>query len=148
LCYAIFMKKNKIGFSLIEVVIAAGILSVTVFGVYKLIGENSKLINNSDNYLTLNNLFIPLQECIKSKNISGYSGNNIWDIINFNFWVDFDKLDECNKNIWWSNLVKLNNIEYNLVWEIISKNSDSINWKLEIKAEWVWSKEIDFLQYE
>jgi len=71
------MKKNKIGFSLIEVVIAAGILSVTVFGVYKLIGENSKLINNSDNYLTLNNLFIPLQECIKSKNISGYSGNNI-----------------------------------------------------------------------
>ena len=63
------MKKNIKAFSLIEVVIAAGILSVTVFGVYKLIGENHKLINNSDNYLTLNNLFIPLQECIKNKKI-------------------------------------------------------------------------------
>ena len=142
------MKKNIKAFSLIEVVIAAGILSVTVFGVYKLIGENHKLINNSDNYLTLNNLFIPLQECIKNKTISWFSTNNIWDVINFNFWTDVDKLDKCNKNIWWNNLVKLGNIEYNLSWEIISKTSDSIEWKLKISSEWIWSKEIEFLQYE
>jgi len=139
------MKNNNKAFSLIEVVIAAGILSVTVFGVYKLIGENSKLINNSDNYLTLNNLFIPFQECIKNKWISWFSSDNIWDKIDFNFGTNFDELDECNK--WWSNIIKLNNIEYTLIWEIVSKNTDSINWKLKIEADWVWSKKIDFLQY-
>ena len=139
------MKKNKKAFSLIEVIIAAGILSVTVFGVYKLIGENSKLINNSDNYLTLNNLFIPLEECIKNKWISSFAGKNNWDIIEFNFWGN-NNLDWCET--WSTNPVNINNIEYSLKWEIISKNSDKIEWKLIIKWELIWSNKVNFLQYE
>jgi len=59
------MKKNKIAFTLVEVVVATSILMVSVFGVYKLIGENMKLINNNDNYLQLHSLFPALESCIE-----------------------------------------------------------------------------------
>ena len=57
------MKKNNKAFTLIEVIVATGILMISVFWVYKLIWENAKLINNSDNYLQLNLLFSPLSSC-------------------------------------------------------------------------------------
>ncbi len=123
---------NKKAFSLIEVIIAASILSVTVFWVYKLIWENAKLINNSWNYLQLNTLFPALEECMKSKPMSIYP--NSWTI-KFNFWSD---LNWCEISIPTSTGVTIDNIEYILEWKIIDNQSpEYIDWELKIEWDWV-----------
>ena len=132
------MKKNKSAFSLIEVIIAASILSVTVFWVYKLIWENSKLINNSWNYLQLNTLFPTLQECIKSKWFSSYT-QAIWTTLEFNFWAD---LNGCW--VWNSPTVIIDNIEYYLQATIQDKTTEYIDWTIEIEWEWVWKETQNF----
>ncbi len=122
----------RAAFSLIEIIIAASILSVTVFWVYKLIWENSKLINNAWNYFQLNSLFPVLEECIKSKWLSSYS-EAVWTSVNFNLWAD---LNWCET--WTSNAVIIDNVEYILEWKIINKTLNYINWELKIEWSWVW----------
>ncbi len=129
---------QKKAFSLIEVIIAASILSVTVFWVYKLIWENSKLINNSWNYLQLNNLFPALQECIKSRWFSSYT-QPVLTTVNFNFW---NTLNWCE--IGTATEVIIDNIEFTLEWTIQTKTADYIDWELSIEWEWVWKETQNF----
>ena len=133
------MKKNKKAFTLIEIIIATWILSIAVFWVYKLIWENSKLINNSDNYLQLNNLFLNLEECIKSKKNDIKTKNN-WDIVKINFWND---LKWCNISTT-DNKVEINNIDYFLNAEINDKQNNYIDLELSIEWDWIWKEKKDF----
>lgn len=135
--------KSKIAFSLIEVIVASSILSITVFWVYKLIWENSKLINNSDNYLQLNSLFPVLQECIKNKWPSSFSSDSINSEKQFNFWSN---LNWCE--IWTTSNIIIDNIEYFLKSTLLENNSKYI--KLELEIEWDWSaiEKKDFRLYK
>ena len=116
------MESRKKAFSLIEVIVAGIILTISVFWVFKLIWENEKLINNSHNHKTTYSLFFPFEECLE----------NIWyDLIknmnNFsiNFW---NNLKSCE--LWVSNIISIDSIEYNLNWEIIH---NEVNKFLDLK---------------
>jgi len=126
-------------FTLIEVIIASAILSITVFWVYKLIWENSKLINNSDNYLQLNNLFLNLQECVQNKKLS-FINEAVWYEQKINFWSDFKS---CK--LWNSNPVSLDNIDYFLDTKIIKKEEKYIILELVIEWDWVWIEKKEFI---
>ena len=126
------MQKNKTAFTLIEVIIASAILSVTVFWVYKLIWENTKLINNSGNYLQLNNLFLNLEECIKNKK-SYFLSLSSWATKKINFW---NTSTWCV--IWNSTPVNIDNIDYYLESKITWTWSNNIDFELKIEWDWVW----------
>lgn len=136
---------TKSGFSLIEVIIAAGILSVTVFWVYKLIWENSKLMSNSSNYVQLQTLFPALWECINSlqvNTIHDFFVEPVWYTTHFDFGAD---LTECNISSSNSQRVVVDNIEYALEWKIVQNNApDSIDWVLIIEWSGVWKETQNF----
>lgn len=123
------MIKNKNAFSLIEVVIATSIITITVFWVYKLIWENTKIINNSWNILQVRSIFPVLQECIENIGFSTYI-QSIWQQYNFNFW---SWMEECNIGL--GNIVEIDNLEYIIKWEVMNFWSDYIDWELSIKSD-------------
>jgi prepilin-type N-terminal cleavage/methylation domain-containing protein len=57
------MKKKK-AFSLIEIIVATSVISMTIFWVYSLIAKNGKLIQNSWAYLQGEILIGNIKECI------------------------------------------------------------------------------------
>jgi hypothetical protein len=122
---------QKKWFSLIEIVIATSIITIAVFWVYKLIWENTKIINNSWNYLQVNSLFPVLEECIENIWFNTFIWA-VWTEYNFNFWVN-QNLDSCNITNW--NKIVIDNLEYNLKWIIKNKSTDSILWELQIYSE-------------
>lgn len=132
--------KQNNAFSLVEILVASVILSITVFWVYKLIWENSKIINNSDNYTQINYLFPNLSECINYIWFTSFklSTTNNYD---FNFWSSWTWCFTGN-----SNQIIINNIEYRLSWEITNSWSEFIDWNLTIEADWVWNKSQTFKQ--
>ena len=120
-------KKNK-AFSLIEVIIAAWILSLTFFWVYKLIWENTKIISNSSNYTTANSLFLPFKECIKN---NSDSDTNIKFNKTFYIWL---KDCEVKTTETW---ITINNVDYILYWSWTWDNS----FDLYVMFEWMKLKE-------
>jgi len=116
-------------FSLIEVVVATSILTVSVFWVYKLIWENTKLITNFDSYKQSDTLFISFEECIDNIwfNYFKNSSNNSY---NFNFWND---LKWCFT--WTTNNLTIDNIDYKLSWIITNSWADFIDWDLAVSSE-------------
>ena len=98
------MKKSRKAFSIIEVVTATVILSIAVFWVFKLISENHKIINNSDDYNTATSLFSPFKECME----------NIWSwtLNNQIFYINLNNCTKSNTKIY--NII--NNKEYSLYW--------------------------------
>lgn len=117
---------NKQAFTLIEVIVAASILSITVFGVYKLIGENTKLISNNEQYSFANTLFSSLQECIE---YLGFAHFNDAQSYSFNFWASGT---ECATT--WNHPILLDGIEYTLSWTT-TKTTTEIEWILEVSAD-------------
>lgn len=132
---------DKSWFSLIEVVVSAIILSMTVFWVYKLIAENNKIINNSNNFLDANILLENVVTCIE------------------NIWFDTLKTSNFNTQTWsfsfestltWKCLtwtydtnftfpwIKLNNVDYFLYAKIINSWSDYLNWNLWVYSDTTW----------
>ncbi|MDQ7009003.1 MAG: prepilin-type N-terminal cleavage/methylation domain-containing protein [Candidatus Gracilibacteria bacterium] len=130
--------KNKKAFTLIEVIIASAILSITVFGVYKLIGENSKLINNSDNFLQLNNLFLNTEECIKSKK-DYFILQNIGSIEKIDFGTD---LKNCNTGATIS--VEINNINHFIKTKITGTGADYRDIEINIEADGIGIQKKEF----
>lgn len=120
------MKKIKIAFSLIEVVIATSIISITVFWVYRLIWENTKIISNSWNYLQANSLFPVLEECIKNINSDFLILSGAYDIY---LW---GSLTWC---IISSNKTNIDNIDYSLSALITNTWSNYIDWGLSISSD-------------
>ncbi len=125
---------KKSGFSLIEVVVSSIILSLTVFWVYKLIAENNKIINNSNNYLDANMLISNTISCIENLSWSLYpTFTNTWSFYfeNTLTWRCMTWSYNTNYNFSW---VTLNNIDFKLYWKIITSWSDYNDWNI-----WVWS---------
>lgn len=120
------MRKNKYAFSLIEVIIATAIISVTVFWVYKLIWENTKIISNSWNYLQLYSLFPVIEWCIENLN-----SNFTWTIWIYYFYLG-NNIQSCEYNSSWT---IIDNIEYKLSWEITSTWISFTDWKLIISSD-------------
>jgi len=99
---------SQSGFSLIEVIISTIILTIWVFWVYKLIGNNMALLGKNENKLSIKTLDKNFQECL----------TNTLQLIpewNFsmNFWIDNMW---CEINIFQENYnftgVTLNNQEF------------------------------------
>ena len=94
------LKKNNYWFSLIEIIIATSIITITVFWTYKLIWENTKIINNSWEYLQVNSLFPTINECLKNHwytNLSLFYNDN--DEFYYNLW-NSGTLNECIRHSW------------------------------------------------
>ncbi len=111
---------------MIEVIIATSILTISVFWVYKLIWENTKIITNSSNFIQANYIFPIFEECIENIWFNSYM-QNIWQEYFFNFWND---KKECK--IWTNNGVIIDNLEYILKWKIINYWTWFIDWELSV----------------
>lgn len=146
------MKKiSKSWFSIIEVVISSIILSLSVFWIYKLIAENNKIIDNSNNYLDANILLTNLTSCIE------------------NIWFDSLKSSDFTSQTWsfyfqnsltwkcmtWTynsnytfNSVKLNDLDYYLYWKITNSWTSSLDWVIWVYNESVWNVKKDYTQWK
>lgn len=113
------MTKNKNAFSLIEIIVATGILSLTVFGIYKLIWENNKIITNSNNFLSQNFIMQNSYECTKWQNFSGSKFLDFWDDLKSCNFSDNEKF------------VKIDNIDY-----LIKIETENQKWKISVNS-WV-----------
>jgi len=122
--------KEKKAFSLIEVVIATSIITIAVFWVYKLIWENTKIINNSSNLIQVNSLFPALEECIENIWFNDFKNINKINYF-FNFW---NNLTECGS---WSLNTEIDNVNYIFEWIITNSWSKFIDWELQISSEQV-----------
>ncbi len=143
--------KSKNAFSIIEVVVSSIILSLSVFWIYKLIAENNKLINNSNNFLDANILITNSITCLE------------------NFWFDNLKSSNFNSQIWsiyfentltgkcltWTydsdysfTWVILNNLDYYLYAKITGSWSDYLYWNLWVYNESVWKVEKDWKMWK
>jgi hypothetical protein len=136
--------KNKSGFSIIEVVVSSIILSLSVFWIYKLIAENNKLINNSNNFLDANILLTNSITCLE----------NIWfdnlksSSFNTTTWSLYFENSLTGKCLTWNydtdytfTWVILNNLNYYLYWIISGSWSDYLDWNLWVYNESVWKIE-------
>lgn len=123
------MKINttKSAFTLVEVMVAASILSVTIFGVYKLIGENTKLISNSEQYSFANTLFPSLQECIE------YIWTGSFLSPTGSYYFDFWDGTQCNHWTTPTNIT-LDNIDYILSGSY-TQTPEQIEWLLEVSSD-------------
>lgn len=122
-------KLKKHWFTLIEIIIATSILTISVFWVYKLIWENTKLITNFDSQKQSNSLFLSLEQCINYIWIANFkASSNTW--YTFNFWSD---LKWCLT--WTTNNIILDNIEYKLYWNITGSWTNYIDWDLSVFSE-------------
>jgi hypothetical protein len=135
---------NRKAFSLVEVIVASGILTIAVFWVFKLIAENSKIISLSQNYIQANLLLQPSKECLdyllKDKGMISMKNESIPFYLDLNSftWV-------CN--IWTSSTVNnLDNIDYIIYVEKNNEWIDFIDWKININSEVISPLYFDFLQ--
>jgi len=122
------LNKNNYWFSLIEIIIATSIITITVFWVYKLISENTKIINNSWEYLQANSLFNTIEECIKNKVSIPY--NNSSPIY---FYLNNDYMGcQLNTTSSWN---IIDSIEY-VLWANLTDTWTNYNeWEIFIKSD-------------
>jgi prepilin-type N-terminal cleavage/methylation domain-containing protein len=138
------MKNNFKAFSLIEVIVATSILTIAVFWVFKLIGENSKIISQSQNYIQSNLLLQPSKECLDyllKDNDLDYMKNNLsgsyLDLNNFS-WV-------CS--VWINTTVNtVDNIDYQIYIEKNNEWTDFVDWKINVLTDTTSPVTIDYLQ--
>lgn len=126
---------DKKAFSLIEVVVATWILSIAVFWVYKMIWENNKIINNSNNFLNKTALFPVLETCIEQ------SGETTWTIY-IDLWTDLKWCDTNSSEI----INKIDNIEYVLKAEMKNNLSKTRVWETSIFSNFSWTSSWIYIQ--
>ncbi|MFA5916916.1 MAG: hypothetical protein WC850_01625 [Candidatus Gracilibacteria bacterium] len=129
---------NKSGFSIIEVVVSSIILSLSVFGIYKLIAENNKLINNSNNFLDANILLTNSITCLENIGFDNLKSSN-FDSQTGSLYFENSLTGKCLTGTYDTNYtftgVKLNNLDYYLYGIITSSGSDYLNWNLGVYNE-------------
>lgn len=143
------MRKQQIRwFSLIEVVISAIILSLSVFWVYKLIAENNKIINNSNNYLDANLLLSNITNCIENFGFDTMNASSM-NTSTWGFYFDWNSLTwSCMTWSYDTETINLNNLDYFLYWKIVEKNENSLKWILWVKNDSIWKIEKEFVQWK
>lgn len=115
---------NKKAFSLIEVIVATSILSIAVFWVYKMIGENSKIVINSNNYLNVSLLFPIIETCIESSWITMSKYIDLWS--------DYKSCTYSDSSV----INKIDNIDYILFADMKNILSKSIVWEISISSDY------------
>jgi hypothetical protein len=139
------MRNNsKSGFSIIEVVVSSIILSLSVFWIYKLIAENNKLINNSNNFLDANILLTNSITCLENiwfDNLKSSSFNTTTRSLYFENSLTGKCLTWTYDTSYTFTWVKLNNLDYYLYWIITSSWSNYLDWNLWVYNESVWKIE-------
>lgn len=127
---------NKKWFSILEVLISTLILSISVFSIYKLIGENRKSLEKSNSEFSVNNLFSVLENCIENK-------KNLTGSLYLDLWTDLKKCDFVTSE-------KINNIDWVDYIISIKKKAKSTNkfvfWETKIFSEYTNTKTWTYLQ--
>lgn len=142
---------NKSWFSLIEVIVSAIILSITVFWVYKLIAENNKIITNSNNYLDANILLNNISNCLENfwfnNLINSNFNSQIWSIYfeNSLTWKCMTWTYDVNLTFTW---VKLNNFDYFLFAQITNSWANFMDWNLWIYSDTTWKLEKNYTMWK
>lgn len=114
---------NKKAFSLIEIIIATWVITISIFWIYKIIWENNKIINISNNSIISTTLLPIAKNCIENKSPSMDWYLSLWEDLN-----------ECNFNTDIT-LTNIDNIEY----EIEVTNSWTF-YEINIFSENIWNK--------
>ena len=127
------MKYIRKWFTLIEVIVATSILTLTVFWVYKLIWENNKLLSQSHNIQNSHYLYYPFVECLSNIWLSALKSES--DEIFIWFWLN--NLD-C-VIVWSDTYVEIDKIQYKLRAYTNDQWDGYINWLLEIESD-EWKK--------
>jgi prepilin-type N-terminal cleavage/methylation domain-containing protein len=111
---------NKKAFTLIELIVATSILTITVFWIYRLIWENTKIITNS-NIKTKTALLFPIVEvCIENLGLENSSTIFIWED-----YKSCSKEDKPNK---------IDGIQY----EFYAEKKNENEWEIKITSDyWV-----------
>lgn len=140
------MISNKQAFTLIEVIVATSILSLSIFGIYKLIGENMRLLWNSSAMTTSALLLNNVKECIKS-----FWYDAFWPSWKYSlsFWVNNMSCVTWSfvPNYSFSGVI-LDSKEYFLSAEILQTSTNFRNWRFEVFEESLWKKQIDWKQIQ
>ena len=133
-------------FSLTEVIVATSILTLTIFWVYKLLGENLRLIWNTSSLSTIALLENNAKECLKY-----FWYSSPWTIgqkYSINFWVNniFCQTGSFDPHYTTFSWVSLDSKTYFISTQIKSEDVSGRNWEIEIFEEWVGKKNIDWRQ--
>jgi hypothetical protein len=115
---------NKKATTLIELIVAVSILTISVFWVYKLIWENYKIINNSNSSIKTNFLFIKARNCIKNLGLDSTS----------NIYIENNKTCQI-----WNKLTIIDNIEYEIKAEKKDNNGNTTGWIITITSPYEWT---------
>jgi len=100
-------------------------LSIAVFWVYKMIGENSKIVINSNNYLNTSLLFPIIETCIDS--------NWITTSKYIDLWIDYKSCNYSDTNI----INKIDNIDYVLFADMKDNTpSKSRIWEISVSSDY------------
>ena len=133
------MKKNRNWFTIIEIIIATSILTISVFWVYKLISENNKMINNSNIYLNTSMMIPLIENCIKNKNPTAWTStaNKYY----FDLWNNYKN---CN-TVLSETINTIDNIDYILSAEWLDKHIWKIR-NINIFSDITWNIKSRFIQ--
>lgn len=83
------MQKNISGFTLLEIMTASMILSIWVFGIYKMMSSNNVLLSDWNTKQEAQWLFIPFQNCLENIWYESLSWSyNVGNSFSINFWED------------------------------------------------------------
>lgn len=146
------MKKiSKSWFSILEVVVSSIILSLSVFWIYKLMAENNRIIDNSNNYLDANLLTTNIMSCIENIWFDTFKNSN-YDSQTWSFYFQNSLTGKCmtwtydtDYTFTW---VKLNGLDYYLYWKIIKTWTSSLDWSIWVYNDSVWKVEKLYTQWK
>lgn len=132
------MRQNKQGFSILEVLIASIILTISVFWIYKLIWENIKIIERSDKYNQSLFLSENIKQCIDNIWFQSFYSNVSTDY-NFNLGVSGSS---CS--IWlWSTTI--DGEVFTFSWKILNKTPTQLEWNISIVSESIGINALPYL---
>ncbi|MDD3302414.1 MAG: hypothetical protein PHN31_02585 [Candidatus Gracilibacteria bacterium] len=132
------MNINKKGFSILEVVVASMILSLSVFGIYKLIAENNKIINNSNNFFDANILITNMIDCIEGIGFDTLKSSSFLTNTG-SFYFENSLTGKCITGNYNTSFTftgnNINNINYYLYGKITNSTVDTLDWTLGVYGE-------------
>lgn len=89
------MKYNKSGFSLVEIMIATVILTIWLFGIYKLIWNNMAIVWNNWTLNTQKMMSYNFEQCLSSLWYDRFKELDEWVSFSMNFWDIDDDYKKC-----------------------------------------------------
>lgn len=134
------MKNSNKWFSLIEVIIATIILTVWVFGIYKLFWNNLMVLNNNEIFVDQTSLQLPFKECLKNIWYNTLNTYSSWSFLSVNFWSwNMDCTVWVYSSDYTFTPVTLNWVKNFLYAKVVSKDSEKINLEVNIYNESNWN---------